>query len=161
MPALSRVTQKAAYEQTSTDHAMIACALERYRLANGHLPGTLEELTPAYLKAAPPGVVNGEPPHYRLNADGTFLLLFGGMGREGPRRRPDAEAIHQWGKPLVGYRERRLGVVGQTAVRKFPKGNSWKLQMFADRCRPRKYLLAGKEVFRYKHGGTSPRHPFH
>ena len=78
MPALTGITSKVAFEQDTTGQAVIACGLERYRLANGSFPDALEKLVPAYLKAVPLDVVNGEAPHYRLNADGTYLLYSDG-----------------------------------------------------------------------------------
>jgi len=78
VPVLNGVSSKVAFEQVTTDQAVVACALERYRLANGRFPDSLEKLTPAYLKAVQPDVVNGEPPHYRLNGDGTYLLYSDG-----------------------------------------------------------------------------------
>jgi hypothetical protein len=60
--------------QVQLDEARIACALERYRLAHGVYPATLEELAPAYIPEVPHDVINGEPYRYRLRADGTFLL---------------------------------------------------------------------------------------
>lgn len=74
MPAMEAVPQKFAYIQSSTDEALVACALERYRLANGRFPGSLAQLVPKYLNAIPPDVVRGEQPIYRLNSDGTYLL---------------------------------------------------------------------------------------
>ena len=74
LPALNSVGSKAAYTQVSIDEAVIACALERHRLANGQYPDALEKLMPAYLKTLPPDVTTGEKLHYRLNDDGTFLL---------------------------------------------------------------------------------------
>ncbi len=52
----------------------IACALERYRLAQGKYPATLDALAPQFIDAVPRDVMNGEAYHCRLNADGTFLL---------------------------------------------------------------------------------------
>jgi len=74
LPALNSVGSKAAYAQVSIDEGVVACALERYRLANGQFPDALEKLMPAYLKTLPPDVTTGDKLHYRLNDDGTFLL---------------------------------------------------------------------------------------
>ncbi len=65
---------KFARGQAQLDEARIACALERYRLAHGAYPATLEELAPAYIAEIPHDVINGEPYRYRLRSDGTFLL---------------------------------------------------------------------------------------
>jgi hypothetical protein len=65
---------KFAQLQVWVDQARIACALERYRLARGAYPMALEALAPQFIDAVPHDVMNGEPYHYRVNADGTFLL---------------------------------------------------------------------------------------
>ena len=74
LPALSTTVTRAAYTQTSTDEALIACALERFRLANGHYPDTLQALAPAFLQKFPCDVMTGEPLRYRVKEDGSFLL---------------------------------------------------------------------------------------
>jgi hypothetical protein len=67
-------TQKFAYGQTWVDEACIACALERYRLAHGVYPDSLDALAPAYIDSLPHEVITGQPYHYRLRPDGIFLL---------------------------------------------------------------------------------------
>ena len=78
MPVFGNLEMRVAYLQTSADQAVIACALERFRLANGQYPDVLAKLVPAYIKEIPLDVVNGEATHYRLNSDGTFLLYSDG-----------------------------------------------------------------------------------
>jgi hypothetical protein len=65
---------KFAEMQVWVDEARIACALERYRLAHNSYPPTLDALVPACIDELPHDVMNGEPYHYRLRTDGTFLL---------------------------------------------------------------------------------------
>jgi len=65
---------KLAGAQGSVDQAVIACALERHRLAAGQFPKTLAELSPRFLKQVPHDLINGEPLHYQLTDDGLFLL---------------------------------------------------------------------------------------
>ncbi len=72
---------RVAYHQNALDEARIACALERYRLAHGTYPASLDELVPAYLDQIPVDVLEGGALRYRLNADGTFLLY--SMGPDG------------------------------------------------------------------------------
>lgn len=74
LPALNSTGDKAAYSQTTLYEAVIACALERYRLANGTYPDVLEKLSPAFLQAVPNDVVTGEPLHYRVESNGGYLL---------------------------------------------------------------------------------------
>ncbi|EDY21986.1 hypothetical protein CfE428DRAFT_0111 [Chthoniobacter flavus Ellin428] len=57
-----------------TDETRLACALERFRQARGEFPQTLGELTPQFIDRVPADVVNGEPYHYRLTDDGSFVL---------------------------------------------------------------------------------------
>jgi len=65
---------KFAQAQLWVDETRIACALERYRLAKGVYPESLDALAPAYIDSVPHDIMNGEAYHYRLNPDGTFLL---------------------------------------------------------------------------------------
>lgn len=74
MPALSRAIVKSARMQFYVDAAQVACALERYRLANGKFPETLEALTPQFLGKVPHDIIDGKPLHYRLTADHGYLL---------------------------------------------------------------------------------------
>jgi hypothetical protein len=43
------------------DQARIACALERYRLANGKYPAALADLIPRFLDKIPADVITGKP----------------------------------------------------------------------------------------------------
>jgi hypothetical protein len=74
LPALGRVVTRAATAQTAFNQAAIACALERYRLANGHYPETLMALAPRFISSLPDDVITGEPYKYRLTDDGRFVL---------------------------------------------------------------------------------------
>ncbi len=49
-PALAKARMKSAYSQTIVDETIVACALERYRLAHGELPQTLDALTPQFIQ---------------------------------------------------------------------------------------------------------------
>lgn len=71
---VNHAAQKFAICQVRIDEARIACGLERYRLAHGTYPDSLEALVPACIDAVPHDTLNGQPYHYRMNADGTFLL---------------------------------------------------------------------------------------
>jgi hypothetical protein len=74
MPALGRSGERFAYAQTSADLARLACALERYRLANGQFPETLEPLAPKFIENLPRDVINGQPLKYRRTEGGQFVL---------------------------------------------------------------------------------------
>jgi len=73
-PSASKLVRKAAAPQTSVDEAVTACALERYRLANGHFPEKLQELAPVFLKSVPNDLFTGEPLKYRRLEDERFVL---------------------------------------------------------------------------------------
>jgi len=63
-----------AMAQTATDQAAIACALERYRLANGQFPENLQALVPRFIAHLPNDVITGESFKYRRADDGRFIL---------------------------------------------------------------------------------------
>lgn len=63
-----------AERQNAVDEAVMACALERYRLKNKMLPATLEELSPTYLARTTQDLLTGKPLQYQSRADGSFLL---------------------------------------------------------------------------------------
>ncbi len=74
LPALERFVVKAAQAQTVADQAALACALERYRPANGQFPDTLDALTPRFISQLPHDMITGELYKYRRTADGQFVL---------------------------------------------------------------------------------------
>ena len=74
IPNFSRAFQTTAHNQTLANQAQIACALERYRLAHGEYPSSLEALKPQFIAIIPLDLIGGRPPHYRRTSDGKFLL---------------------------------------------------------------------------------------
>jgi hypothetical protein len=74
LPALHKIPMRAAAAQTAVDEAAIACALERYRLANGQFPENLDALVPKFVSQLPDDVISGEPYKYYRAADGQFVL---------------------------------------------------------------------------------------
>jgi hypothetical protein len=74
LPALGNVARKFAYGQASVDLARTALALERYRLAHGEFPGSLDALAPQFIAKVPHDVIGGQPLHYRRMDDGQFVL---------------------------------------------------------------------------------------
>ncbi|HUL51191.1 MAG TPA: hypothetical protein VLU94_01270, partial [Candidatus Nitrosotalea sp.] len=74
IPALTRVTQRFALGQCNVDQAVIACALERYRLVEGHYPDALDSLVPRFMASLPRDVITGDPLKYRRTGDEQFLL---------------------------------------------------------------------------------------
>jgi hypothetical protein len=54
--------------------ARVACVLERYRLAHGEYPESLDALAPQFIGKLPHDIINGQPLHYRRTDDGKFVL---------------------------------------------------------------------------------------
>jgi hypothetical protein len=52
----------------------VACALERYHLAHGEYPESLDTLAPQFVTKIPHDIINGQPLHYRRTDDGRFVL---------------------------------------------------------------------------------------
>ena len=74
LPALDKTIRKAATAQTTADEAVIACALERFRMSEGRLPGTLEALVPRFLERLPHDMISGNGYHYAPRDGGHFVL---------------------------------------------------------------------------------------
>jgi hypothetical protein len=73
-PQLDGYAQRVAFYQNAVNMARIAIALERFWLANGDFPGSLDALAPKYLQEVPHDVINGDPLHYSRTSDGQFVL---------------------------------------------------------------------------------------
>ncbi len=73
LQALPGIAKKTARAQTAADLAIIACALERFHLANKKYPPTLETLVPQFLSKRPHDVITGQPHRYRV-VDDEFVL---------------------------------------------------------------------------------------
>ena len=74
LSALERCPQRFGHAQSSADMARVACALERYRLAQGEYPETLDALAPRFIESLPPDVIGGQPLKYHRTSDGKFAL---------------------------------------------------------------------------------------
>jgi hypothetical protein len=72
--AFSDWLKNSAKGQTVAQQAALACALERYRLANDRLPEKLEALVPQFIAKIPHDVMDGQPLRYRLESDGSYKL---------------------------------------------------------------------------------------
>jgi hypothetical protein len=73
-PYIGRLSEKFIFTQSTLNLACVACALERYRLAHGEFPETLDSLSKQFIEEIPHDVINDLPLHYRRTADGKFLL---------------------------------------------------------------------------------------
>lgn len=85
LPGVSKFSEKAAFGQTAVDVAVIACALERYRIAHAKFPDSLSELVPQLLPALPHDVINGQPFAYKLDRDGGYILYSVGWNERDDR----------------------------------------------------------------------------
>jgi hypothetical protein len=73
-PSFSKNCRNTARVETQVHEALIACALERYRLLHNEYPETLDALVPQFLAQVPHDLIGGRPLHYHRTADGTFIL---------------------------------------------------------------------------------------
>ncbi len=86
-----KATSTTARNQTLVNEAFIACGLERYRLAHGQYPETLEALVPQFAEKLPHDIIGGQPLKYHRTANGRFVLYSigwnekddGGVARDG------------------------------------------------------------------------------
>ncbi len=74
LPEAVLLPQKIAHGQTQLDEGVIACALERYRLAQGSYPEALDVLAPRFLEKIPQDMLSGQPLKYRRTDDGQYVL---------------------------------------------------------------------------------------
>jgi hypothetical protein len=65
----SKLAERFACAQSSVDLARVAIALERYRLAHGEFPESLDALAPQFIAKIPHDIINGQPLHYRRMSD--------------------------------------------------------------------------------------------
>lgn len=72
LPALGSVPRAAARVQTGVDHAIAACALERFFLTRGEYPAALDALPDA--DRLPRDLVDGVPLRYARTADARYRL---------------------------------------------------------------------------------------
>jgi hypothetical protein len=73
-PAIAGSVKKFAMIQSQVNLACVACALERFRLAHGDYPQSLDALAPQFIDKLPHDLINGQPLHYRRTEDGKFVL---------------------------------------------------------------------------------------
>ena len=74
VPNFSRAFQTTVHNQTLVNETFIVCALERYRLAHGQYPETLDALVPQFADTLPHEVIGSQPLHYRRTDNGGFVL---------------------------------------------------------------------------------------
>jgi hypothetical protein len=74
MPALTGSAKQIAATQTILRSLAAACAVERYRMAHGRLPATLEDLVPAFLPSIPTDPLTGKPLCYKPSESRSYLI---------------------------------------------------------------------------------------
>ena len=74
VPNFAKALQTLARNQTRANQALIACALERARLATSRYPESLDRLVPQYLEQPPRELFTGKPYIYRLTPEGSYVL---------------------------------------------------------------------------------------
>ncbi|MCL2512057.1 MAG: hypothetical protein FWF09_08410, partial [Bacteroidales bacterium] len=65
---------KPANTQATLHQAVIACAIERYRLEHGRIPERLGDLVPTYLAKIPSDPCDGQPMRYKPEGDGNAVI---------------------------------------------------------------------------------------
>ena len=65
VPNFVKAAQSTAYNQNLVNEAQIVCALERYHLAHGEYPATLDALVPQFIEKLPHDIIGGQPLHYQ------------------------------------------------------------------------------------------------
>ena len=103
IPALDGAIEKTAECQTHVNQTLIACALERYRIAHGSYPASLDALVPEFLAKLPNSPITGKPLNYSLKPDGSFLLWSDGWNLKSLSGKPgefkgDGDIV--WNQPL-------------------------------------------------------------
>jgi hypothetical protein len=91
IPNYSRATMTLAHNQTMANEALIACALERYHLAHGDYPATLDPLAPQYLEKIPVELTDGQSFKYQPLGDGKFTLYSIGWNEKDDGGSPSPE----------------------------------------------------------------------
>lgn len=70
----SALARRSAHAGVGIDLAETACALERYHLAHGNYPQSLDDLSPQFIASVPDDICGGKPLHYHRTTKGHFLL---------------------------------------------------------------------------------------
>ena len=80
-PIYSSTEKRFLHTHATVRMAGLACALERYRIANARYPERLEELVPQFIGKLPHDPCDGQPFRYRIVPEG-YLLYSVGMDRK-------------------------------------------------------------------------------
>ncbi len=82
LPALENASKKFALAQATAHQAALACAMERYYLAQGKYPDALTELVPKFIAKIPNEVVSTNAMRYQPTAQGYALYSVGWDGKD-------------------------------------------------------------------------------
>jgi hypothetical protein len=86
-----------AHAQAVVNEAAVVCALERFRLARGEYPETLNALAPEFLRVLPVDPIKGGPLKYRRAGTGRFFLYSIGWNETDDNgAAPDAAGNGDW-----------------------------------------------------------------
>ena len=103
IPNFTKAEQTMAYNQTLANEAQVVCALERYRLASGYYPATLDALVPRLIEELPHDLIGGEQLHYRHTYAGKFLLYSVGWNERDDDGQPGTLADVKHGDWVWSY----------------------------------------------------------
>ena len=82
LPALSKASMRSSRAQSTAYQAGLACANERYYLAQGKYPDALTDLVPKFIAKIPHEVVSTNDMHYQQTAQGFVLYSVGWDGKD-------------------------------------------------------------------------------
>jgi len=74
IPNFAKAMQVVARNETRAHQALVACALERDRLATGRFPESLDKLVPQYVDKLPTDLFSGKSLCYRPTTEGSYVL---------------------------------------------------------------------------------------
>jgi ABC-type transport system involved in multi-copper enzyme maturation permease subunit len=80
-----------AFAQTAANQAVIACASERYFLAHGQYPESLEKLQPRFIARIPNDPVRGRPMSYERLSERHYILRGFGPNEQDDRKNPSPD----------------------------------------------------------------------
>ena len=83
LPALDKAIFKVEKIQMDISLATAGCALERYRLADGHYPDSLQTLCPRFLAQVPLDPMSGNPILYKKGSNGEVAVYSVGDDKQG------------------------------------------------------------------------------
>jgi hypothetical protein len=101
LSVFSAVINRSSYMAEQVQLAILGCKLERYRLKHGDHPQALQGLMPEFTTMLPVDICNGQPLHYRREADDGYRLWSVGWNLQDDGGRP--------GKGSRGYLDRKTG----------------------------------------------------